>query len=792
MLSTNLFYEKECAIDGEINKNTFNEKLKNIPFIFDENEKLKSPNDIYFPAKEYAEEFVDKISVVHHLVMDEIKRRWGIESWLTHRINIKEPSSLVFIEKTIIQRGNEFVTVSNAIEIGRYIFKAHLNKILRDSHYSDLQNLPILTSSGKLLPASAAYLSNIYEPKLKIEHLFENDIYLSKDYIEKSIDKREWGSFFIKIGIKEDVGVIGEKINFSRKENWINRHDAVFLNKIQETAGNIYNNSYSGWTYGSGEYKFYPASTFIYSLTFLGLANSYSFSKLLFERVFSILTPLDLKPNYAMGVSGSFGFINKFIGQETLERYGCPANYSKWLIENLAIFPTVNNECKKAAEIILNTEDNISIGSGYLNVLDYRSVLSPEWKEFLNFKEILSIDDYLLVLSEIWKKYSSSGGELNKDDKGRIDLIYEKMSSELLHESDKDKISLWSKSNKLLAKNGIDFLYASELTIITVEGFSAANLVYSSSQKTSIVELMKIFGVNIIDIIRAEIPNYSTEILALKRKIKHISALVALVSIEKSKSHKDWELEYQRISNKLSQIRFFQTAEIYLSYGDDSDKQKRSSWAEGDDFYYVGDCFSPRVLDGLVGPLGRFLKVNYAERILNVLLLETFTNGLEYLEEKGYDISLIPSDLLNLEELEIGYVGNNNRLYNQSDEDLGKMGEIAVLKKLKNIYSNKYHQPLEETDFGFKIADSVEVYWRNINGVTYTNHDFKIIEEGKEIYVDSKATPYGKNIEKLALYISGNELSLMENAEKYLIARVYNVTADPIIEFVSLALYNDL
>ncbi|RKO72551.1 DUF3883 domain-containing protein [Sphingobacterium puteale] len=783
------FYEQQSAVENEYDKKAFNDKLKSIPFIFDENEKLKSPNEIYFPAKEYAAEFAGKISVVHHTVMADISRRWSTQSWLIHQINIKEPSSLVFIERTIIERGDEFVTTDNAIAIGRYIFEAHRNGTLKDHHYRDLYHLPVLSSSGKLLPASSAYLSDIYEPTLKIESLFDNDFYISGDYIDKDIDKREWGSFFIKIGVKEDVGVVGTVIDFRRNSSWINRHDAAFLEKVKETAGNIYNNSGKGWTFGSGEYGFFPDKTYIYSLTFLELANLYPFSKLLFERVFSVLKPIDLKPDHSLSVSGSFGFINKSINPESLERFGCPANYTKWLIENSSVFPTVKHECKKASEIILNSEDNNRVGKGYLNVLDYSGILSPEWKEFLNFKEVLTIDDYLFVLGEIWKKYVSSGEEVSIDDKDRINLIYEKMSAELLHESEKEKIILWSRDNKLLAKNGTDFLRAGDLVMVTVEGFNAENLVYSSSQKQNIVELMKIFGVQIINAIHSQIP-YSTEILALKRKIKHISPLIALVAVEKSKSHKDWELEYQRINNKLSEIRFFQTAEIYLTYGNDTDRQKRSSWAEDDSFYYVGDCFSPRILDGLVGPLGKFLKVHYAERILNVLLLESFANGLEYLEEKGYDTSMIPFGLSNTEELEIGYVGNNNRIYNQSDEDLGKLGELAVFNKLKQIYSAKYSQPLENTDFGFRVSDSVEVYWRNIDGATIANHDFKIVEDGKEIYVDSKATPYGKNMEKLALYISGNELNLMEQAEKYLIARVYHVTTDPVIEFVKLALDN--
>ena len=120
------------------------------------------------------------------------------------------------------------------------------------------------------------------------------------------------------------------------------------------------------------------------------------------------------------------------------------------------------------------------------------------------------------------------------------------------------------------------------------------------------------------------------------------------------------------------------------------------------------------------------------------------------------------------------------------------MGELAVFDYLKTYYQSRYNDVLIDTLRGFKIGNHVEVVWQNKDSFTNANHDFLILENGQEIYIDSKATPFGKNREKLALYISGNELDLMEKAEKYLIARVYNVTTSPVIEFVKLDLDTSL
>ena len=68
---------------------------------------------------------------------------------------------------------------------------------------------------------------------------------------------------------------------------------------------------------------------------------------------------------------------------------------------------------------------------------------------------------------------------------------------------------------------------------------------------------------------------------------------------------------------------------------------------------------------------------------------------------------------------------------------------------------------------------------------TTTNHDFRIRENGKEIYLDSKATRYSEN-KKVPFYVSSNELNLMRTVDKYLIARVFNVETNPVMELIKL------
>ncbi|MCX2478369.1 hypothetical protein OQY15_04660 [Pedobacter sp. MC2016-15] len=782
-------HEQTKKNNGEEDKNIWNEKMKQLTFIFDETKTLRKPNHIYFPAVEFSNEFSDEISIIHESVVSEIYSDNSIKSWLEY-LGVKEPTDVSFIEKTIIDQGQTFVTRDNAINIGRYLFNAHKKGNLEEHHYEKLGKLQVLTKEKSLINASDSFLADFYEPLLKIESVYNNDFYISEEYVVDGDSKREWGNFLVKVGVKDDIDVTYSNIELDFDNRWKERFDATLLELVRYTSTKFSWISNSGWTIDRSGYGFYPSSIGVHILPFLDLTTNYDFSKLFFHRVFTNLTPDDLQINLDFGVNGSTGFYKRYLSSEQLKSQNCPSNYFQWILENVSIFPTLNKKCYKATEVFANTADIKALGGKYIPVLDYDQTLSPEWRDALNFKYHLTLDTYLEILSKIWQDTDLSESE-QIENKARVGVIYDKLSQIELHETDKDKISGWALKNKLLANNGKDFYNPNELSIVVEEGFNASSIIYVRKSNSEILELLRLFGVRIIDKVIPSISNSKVEIQDLKTKILQITPLIALVAVEKSRNKKEWEIEFERINKKLSNIRFFETEEIFLSYGNEADKQRRSSWAEDDNFYYVGKWFSPRVLDGLVGPLGKFFSIRYAERILTVLLLETFEGGLEYLREKGYEISLIPNELMSPSYQEVVLLNQSNRVYNQIDEDLGKQGEIFVFKELKRIYSNKYNQPIQDTLTGFKIDDKIEVFWRNISGTTTTDHDFKIVDLGDQIYIDSKATAYDKNVEKLALYISGNELSLMEAADKFLIARVYNATSEkPTMELVKLEKYD--
>ncbi len=767
-----LYNQSKNNLNDEL-ENNWNYRLKNIPFIYDENEILQKPEHIYFPTVEFSEEFKNDIHIVNETVLAEININQHIKKWL-ESMGVKEPTDVNFIEKTII--GNsDFITIENAIKIGKYLFSAY-KKGLLEEFSDDLKHINILTKQNSLKKAHECFLSDFYEPELKLENYIDVDFYVSQNYFEEKDLKSDWKSFFLKIGLNEDIAWTTHTINVHELEN---RLDYDFLKPIIErlsTSEFDYVAHYSG-----NKYHFNPKSLIVEHFSnFNDLNKSFEGNKIFWERIFLKRYHL----NRSLKSNGKCGY------EPNVNRTINDVDYFQWTIENLNLFPTFSQKCHKASEVFNNNIPQIKeIAGKYLPILDYDNIVSPEWQEILKFKEQLRLDDYLTILTEIWQDTELTEDE-QKENKKRVFLIYQKLAElySNLHSDDKSKLKDWSNPNKLLARDG-KFYLPKDLSIVTIDGFNADNLIYTENKvDESIINLFDFWGVKVIDKVTPKFSNSMISQESLLNQLEYIAPLIALVAVEKSKNMKEWEEEYSRICRKLSDITFYETTEILLTYGNEQDQQQRSTYSEGNTFYYVGNWYKPRVLDCLIEPLCKFLNIRYAERILTVLLSDVFAEGLKYLEEKGFDTSLIPGRLKN-PEIEERIPNKTNRQYNQTDEDLGKKGEMIVFEELKQIYSQKYKQPIIDTERGFRIDESVDIIWRNKSENTTSNHDFKITESDREIYIDSKATPYNKNVEKVALYISGNELNLMEKAEKYLIARVYNVLSDnSSVEFIKMQL----
>jgi hypothetical protein len=651
-------------------------RLKQMPFIFDENETLQKPELIYFPSvdEDFENGLKKEISVIHSDLLEKINENSQIKNWL-ETLGVTEPTDISFIERTIIGQ-SDFVTVENAIAVGRYLFNAYKRGELTENHYKNLRNFKLLTKQGALLSADEVFLSDFYEPSLKLEPVCDIDFFVSEKYFEDKDLKSEWKSFFLKIGISEKVDWIRYTINASKTYDK-ERFDFEYFEQKRGFPNDGHTNEIL-------EY-------YVNKLSFMELCiDDYSFSSLFWQHVFSLFNPIIEKDSCNA----------HYYGKRTLNI----KTYFEFFIDNLSIFPTSQSNVKIASEIFINTKENKELAGKYLPVLDYDGVLTDEWKEILPLKKELKFEDYREILTAISEERSTDE-DVIKENKERIMKIYSKIADNNYVTNNKDKLKQWGQTAKLLAKD--DKYYSpNDLAYITIDGFNAPNLIYTNRPGAKVIDLFRLWGVKVIDSIEPKFETEPTESDSLKAKLLQISPLIALVSTDKYSDN-----DYSDIKNRIQDAHFYETDGITLSYGNEEDRQERSTFAKEGKFYYVGQWNKTTVLDGLADKICEFLHIKKAERMMIVLLSSSFDDGKIYLKEKGYDVSSIPNEEIKEKELPVKTeddVTLSDNLLDNTDENTRILIQAEAQEKIFESLRNKgYSIPETLQKISFTVVDGV-------------------------------------------------------------------------------------
>ena len=700
----------------EKNLDEFYQKIKNVPFIFNQNSKLCKPTTLLFGKHTK----VTDEEVIHTDVLTQIKNRQQIYNWLS-LLGVQEPTDSSFIS-LIIQEPEKFINLDNAIDTIRFIFNSYKKNIITNEQFEELRKVSLLTKKGSLISCENCYLSDFYNPDLMLEKKYPADVYVSENYPEGKDEKTEWKAFFLKMKVKQNI----------------NKYQLIFrdISSLSVSFGNEYfdiKNGYlsTAFTKTGFGYDSHNLVSFVRNLSFLEqTANNYIFAKIFWESVIS-LGELNLsffieKPilwyGYGMGTNSYKTTIN--------------TTYFEWYIRNKECIPTTVGKCYKPENVFVNSTEINDIAGKYLPVFDCVHPISSELRDFFGFITKLEVKHYLEILKSI-SNVTLLTLEKQKENKNRVKLIYEKLASMNLHSSEIEEIKNWSTKHKLLAQDGKTFLYSSELSIVTVKGFKAPNLAFWDENNKKVIQLLKIFSVSVIDKIKPDIRN-QTERQDLTNKLIYILPLIVVVSIEESRSKKYWNSEYSRLHDQLNSIVFFEASEIYLSYGNAEDKQKSSSYSDGNNFYYVGKWNKPRVLDSLVEPLGNFLGVEYAERHLSVLLSDTFEEGIEYLKEKFGDnvIDIIPIELRKpLPTLSPENPGSTNSNYYGDDsvtDDPELAKKYAELGKqwATKLYCSHGYEVIDSNEIGYdlichKAGESLKV---EVKAITFNRPNIRFNE----------------------------------------------------------------
>lgn len=84
--------------------------------------------------------------------------------------------------------------------------------VLNADLLSQLSQLKLLTKNCTLLTAKDCFLSNIYSPRLEIEGVLEDGLFVSEKYLTIETDKDEWKRFFKCLRVNEGISCLNNCI----------------------------------------------------------------------------------------------------------------------------------------------------------------------------------------------------------------------------------------------------------------------------------------------------------------------------------------------------------------------------------------------------------------------------------------------------------------------------------------------------------------------------------------------------------------------------------------------------
>lgn len=687
------FYEKA----NNFNDKEFNEKLKAIPFICSEENILRTPQSICFPTVNYYNEIDEGVTLIHNKVYNEIELNHKIKSWL-ESLGVKDPSDIAYVENELIGNIDNCINESNYLKITRFLFSQYKKELLEESHFSKLSQLKLYTINDDFAPASCCYLSDNYEPKLCLEKLIPVGAYISENYIKEDDLPSEWKSFFIKLGVSQDISVVRNK--FDRSE--------VF-NKYQIFSEFFDKNSSQVYTAKSGNVWNNPINKYwIFTIPFIEQTNDINISKVVWNHILSKEFHRD---RHDMGIAQ---WQNKsFLDDDFLE----------WCMQNSPIFPNNIGETDKAANIFINYKEIIEIGGKYLSILKIDNSVSEEWLKIIPFKTKIELEDYLAIIEAI-ENDTDSDEELKNENKKRLGLIYNKLTSQISHlsEQKKKKIAEWAECHKLLCDNG-RFENAHELIWVNNDGFTNTSehlkLLFIPENceinTNDFGELLQLFGVQIIDLF---IPYIKNKLSDVTLKIQLQVILPFFTAILERKHYVDYSVEFKRLSEIIDNTEFYTASEIVLSFKNRDEiisGPSLDAYLDESELSYKGKWTSQITLFALIPELLKRFKLSGLSDELKLLIQLDENEIKQWLVKQGYELTYIQekSEYATAIEKVKSYI---------AEDDIEQSFDLVDNSDEKSRIS--ISQDAKETIFetlkrkGFNVTDTLDINYTIVKGIT--------------------------------------------------------------------------
>lgn len=653
--------------------------LSELPFIWDHKDILNTPSQVYFPTADDVNWNVSdsELSFLHEKLQDWLSLDSGMRAWIED-LGVVEKTDISFISKTILPNVESYITEKNAIQTILDLFNLYKKDDLSTDLLSQLSKLKLLTQNGTLLTAKDCYFSSIYFPRLDIENVLGEDIYISEKYLTVVEDRDEWKRFFKFLGVSEGIAC-------SKKQEKIDKEEFIKSGFIEQY-------------FEKGVEKFKPQfTTFtpdsfsnIVSLNYIPMTiDEHSFSKVFWDDVIKNISYSEIS-EFATAYWGREGYEGRISGDKV-------KNYIPWFIENVKCIPVITKECQVSESVFLNTDEIKSLAGSYLPVFDGGN-LSADWKSFFAFKTSLQLPDYLKILSEM-SFYTTEKGKVKKGNVTRIQDIYKELLDQCANwnELEIQQVSSWAGSGKLLnTKN--KFMECTSLKYfldgnnsIFQEQVDFLEINAENKQHKNIEILLEAFQIvslkqSDFELICDKKDSGISLMSRLKDIVPYFKAWVSVESNDEKTQRKLSELD-----SKVDLLKVYEAESLQIEYGDIGFTKSVNVHLNSRDLFVTKPWKSNKVLLQLPKYLCRYFYLIGHDNELDFLLRSTNTEIKEYFDEEGIvvpeGVALIVNEIEDAHESVQG---------SQVSKGVRSFGELVEAVNNGSISPEFYHISLSD------------------------------------------------------------------------------------------------
>lgn len=710
-----IIFLKTCCESEKI-KDVTEEYICNLPFIWDHKNHINYPKQVCFPAADDKnwDNTENELSFVHKDILNWLLHNLEIKNWL-ESLGVKEKTDITYITQNIIPNVNNYVNKDNAISEIQKLFGLYRKGELQENLIKQLSEIKLMTTKNTLLPASKCYLSDFYNPRLKIQKILKEDIFISEKYCYNIHEKDEWKRFFKILGAYEGT----KPIIYEDKRSKLNCIDFEIKHKYFDEIVSKTPIQYSGFSIDS-----IGNIISIKYINFIENNNKFSFE---FWKDYIENFKQEEVSKTAKGYWGYSGMDGQRSGKIV-------ENYIPWFIRNIKCIPTLMGNMCTSSEVFLNTEEIKDIAGKYLPV--FKGIeLSQDWKAFFNFKTKLELEDYLEILLQISSDIQDDGSVKNENHE-KIQLIYSILLDKCANwsETDIQKVEIWSKNYCLLNSKDVFtkcnnlYYFIDGNESIFQEQYAFIKLNQKNKTHPNLKKMLTYFQVKLLSQNQFKLVCDIEEVCDnLKMKLNRIIPYFK-IWIEHDENDDNTEQNLLYLQDRIDDLEIYESKELKITYDEMNFTKHVNLHFDENKLYVTNPWNSNSVLLRLAEVLCIYLGLEGYNDKLDFLLRAEINEIQKYFSQEEIEIpseylivDINPDALQNYDDTSKKNLSDD--FFEDSSHDLLKKSYIKSLipRAVNNVL--KHLKTLSEYDCtsAYVISESI------IGGITKNGNDIKVV-----------------------------------------------------------------